>query len=146
QDTRPRVRGRDSPMEVTMSDSGRNRRRASRLAGQDDHGITSIRIRPGHPASVIDVSSHGAMLETTHRLLPGTTVELQIEAGKARASVRGRVVRCAVAEVRASSLSYRGAVAFDRHLHWFATDGRAMPSTDACAALPGRAPATPFVA
>jgi hypothetical protein len=133
-----------------MSESGRNRRKHSRLAASDDHGIVSVRIRPGHPAAVVDVSSHGALLETGHRLLPGHPVELQIQTDQARANVRARVVRCAVVGVRATSLSYRGAVVFDRHLPWFVADGH-PPShthshTDHRPALPGRAPATQVVA
>jgi hypothetical protein len=97
-----------------------NRRQAARWARFDDHRIVAIRIRPGHAASVVDVSASGALLETAHRLLPGAAVDLHIETDRDRASLRGRVVRCAVAAVRAASLSYRGAVVFDRHLPWLA--------------------------
>jgi hypothetical protein len=157
-----------------MSEPGRNRRKHTRLAASDDHGIVSVRIRPGHAAALVDVSSHGALLETAHRLLPGHAVELQIETDKARANVRGRVVRCAVVRLRAASLLYRGAVAFDRHLPWSVPDthshghdhgdshghdrGRSdshghgpshahtSPHADHRPALPGRAPATQVVA
>lgn len=132
-----------------MSDQGRNRRKHARLAASDDHGIVSVRIRPGYAAAVVDVSSHGALLETAHRLLPGHAVELQIETDKARTNVRARVVRCAVVHLHATSLSYRGAVAFDRHLPWSVPDGDAHghPPThaDQRPALPGRAPATQVV-
>ena len=30
------------------------------MAASEDHGIVSVRIRPGHAAAVVDVSSHGA--------------------------------------------------------------------------------------
>jgi hypothetical protein len=116
------------------------------LASSDDHGIVSVRIRPGHAAAVIDASSHGALLETTHRMLPGHHVELQVETEQTRANVRARVVRCAVAHVRANGLSYRGAVAFERHLPWFVPDGHAHSHADHRPALPDRAPATPVVA
>jgi hypothetical protein len=121
-----------------------NRREAARLTAQDNHGIVSIRIRPGHAASVVDVSASGVLIETAHRLLPGTAVDLHIEAGGDRASFRARVVRCAVVSVRAAGIAYRGAVAFDRQLPWFATvDGDAGVRSGARTIMPAWAPATP---
>jgi PilZ domain-containing protein len=120
-----------------------NRREAVRLAAADGHGIVAIRIRPGHPASVVDVSATGALLETSHRLLPGASVDLHIETRSHRASFRARVVRCTVARVRAAAIAYHGAVAFERHLPWFASldDGVASDAAQR-AAVPPRAPAT----
>jgi hypothetical protein len=85
----------------------------------EEHGIVSARVRPGHRARLIDVSAGGALIETGHRLLPGTSVELQVETGTRKANVRGHVVRCAVVRVRPTWVCYRGAIAFDRHLPWF---------------------------
>ena len=64
------------------------------------------------------MSASGALIETSHRLLPGNAVELQMEAKNGRMCVRGRVLRCSVSKVRASWICYRGAIAFDRHLPW----------------------------
>ena len=36
-----------------------------------------------------------------------------------RAGVKGRVLRCTIVRVYASSVCYRGAIAFDRDLPWF---------------------------
>jgi hypothetical protein len=55
-------------------------------------------------------------------------VELQVETGTDRASVRGRVLRSAVVRVRPTWVCYRGAIAFDRHLPWF-VDERGEAST-----------------
>ena len=87
-----------------------DRRGAPRFQSLGDHGIVSARIRPGHPARLVDVSAGGALIETLHRLLPGRSVELQMEAQDRRTTIRGCVVRCAVVAVRAASVSYRGAV------------------------------------
>ena len=129
-----------------MKDS--NRRQAPRLHRVDDHGIVSARIRPGHPARLVDVSAAGALIETLHRLLPGRSVELQIEGQDRRATIRGCVVRCAVVGVRAASVSYRGAVRFDEHLSWFAepilADGYEVPATGLSTAA-GRADVTQSV-
>ena len=111
-----------------MSESTVERRLALRHSSDDAHGITAARIRPGHSAQVIDVSAGGACVETSHRLLPGTSVELQIERADGRASMRGRVLRCSVIRVRAASMSYSGAIAFDRHLPWFSDDARSRES------------------
>jgi hypothetical protein len=126
-----------------MNRSPHNRRRASRLEPHEDHGIVSVRIRPGHAARIVDVSASGVLLETAHRLLPGTVVDLHVERPHhERASIRGRVVRCTVAGVRATSLSYRGAIAFDRQLPWLAAAGCAIHNAEPRAAASHRAPAT----
>ena len=110
-------------------------RRETRRHAPDAHGIVSTRIRPGHPARFIDVSAAGALIETPIRLLPGRSVELLVEARDRRATIRAHVVRCSVARVRPSSMCYRGAVAFERHLPWFAEGGYDLPGSGAhCAA------------
>jgi hypothetical protein len=67
---------------------------------------------------LIDVSAGGALIESAHRLLPGTKIELHLETHDHRTIVRARVLRCAVVVVHASGISYRGAVCFDRGLAW----------------------------
>ena len=100
-----------------------DRRRTPRHGHVEEHGIVSAKVRPGREASIVDVSAGGALVETQHRLLPGTSVELQFETSVARTTIRGRVLRCAVAGVRSSSVCYRGAIGFDRYLPWFVPDG-----------------------
>jgi hypothetical protein len=111
-----------------MSDGPSDRRGMRRLEALEEHGIVSACVPPGHRARLIDVSAGGALIETSHRLLPGTSVELQVETSKDRASIRGQVLRCAVVRVRPTWVCYRGAIAFDRHLPWF-VDERGERST-----------------
>jgi hypothetical protein len=111
-----------------MREESTDRRGVRRLEAFEEHRIVSASVRPGHRARVIDVSAAGALIETSHRLLPGTAVELQVETGTGRASVRGQVLRCAVVRLRPTWVCYRGAIAFDRHLPWF-IDERREPST-----------------
>jgi hypothetical protein len=101
-----------------------DRRRAARTRLAHEHGIVLVRIRPGHDASLIDVSADGALIETAHRLLPGRHIELHLETVDERAAVRGRVVRCAVAAVLASRVQYQGAIGFERQLSWLVTSKR----------------------
>lgn len=115
-------------METAMSDGLPDRRARRRLEVFEEHRIVAASVRPGHRARVIDVSAAGVLLETSHRLLPGTTVELQVDTGIERASVRGQVLRCAVVRLRPTWVCYRGAIAFDRHLPWFVNE-RWAPST-----------------
>ena len=111
-------------METVMTDGARERRGTRRMDAVDDHKIVSACVRPGHRARLIDVSAGGALIETSHRLLPGTSVELQVQTGTDRATVRGHVLRCAVVRLRPTWVCYRGAIAFDRHLPWFVEERR----------------------
>jgi hypothetical protein len=92
---------------------------------------------------MIDVSSGGALIETGHRLLPGSYVELQMETGSRRDNIRGQVLRCSVVRVHAAALCYRGAIGFDRHVPWFVEpDGYAIPTVEGRAGRPARADVT----
>ena len=96
------------------------RRRSRRIAAAADHRIVSACVRPNHRVRLIDVSAGGALLETNHRLLPGTSVDVHLEtATRERQTICGVVVRCAVVRLRASFVCYQGAVAFDEALRWF---------------------------
>lgn len=121
----------------------RERRRATRMTSTAEHGVRFIRIRPGHGATIIDVSAAGALIETHRRLLPGTLVELQMETDHHKASVRGTVVHCFVARVGPACIAYRGAIEFDRRLPWFAPDGGYLfPGAEHRCALTDRADVT----
>jgi PilZ domain-containing protein len=102
-------------MEAAMSGRSPDRRTSPRTS-IEEHGIVSARVRPGHRVAVIDVSAGGAQIEGANRLLPGAAVDLQIETAHRRATLRGRVLRCGVVRLRASSIWYRAAIAFDRQL------------------------------
>jgi hypothetical protein len=123
-----------------------DRRLTERHRHVDAHGIVLMRLKPGRFARLIDVSAGGALIETSHRLLPGTSVELFMESIARRTAVRGRVLRCAVVRVRPTFICYRGAIGFDRQLPWFTeAAGHHVPSVDARSAEPFRADITPQV-
>ena len=132
-------------MEAALTAIAIERRAEPRMRRAEEHGIESASIRPGRDARVIDVSAGGALVETMHRLLPGSSVELHVQFVSFRTTARGRVVRCTVNGVRPTTVCYRGAIAFDRHLPWFINDHRRCSETS-CAerpAHPCRAEPTP---
>ena len=92
------------------------RRRSRRACDPAEHGILCARIRPGHAAALVDVSPDGALIETAHRLLPGTIVVLHLESSDRRESIRGRVLRSVVAGLHAHGIAYRGAIRFESTL------------------------------
>ena len=93
---------------------------------------------------MLDVSSGGILVETLHRILPGTTIDLQLTLADRCTSIRGRVLRSAVACLRFGRVLYRGAIAFERPLAPFAgIDGYAVPPAAASDRRHGREDATP---
>jgi hypothetical protein len=132
------------------------RRRHARHARPEDHRIIAARVRPGYEVSVVNVSASGVLIESSCRLLPGTSVELQLKQEapnepnpdtRQSETVRGRVLRCMVCGLRSNSICYRGAIAFDRHLPWFSTDdnGYGVPSSKRRSARDFWGDATPQV-
>jgi hypothetical protein len=103
-------------MEAGMT-AGPFDRRGGRRFGPGEHGLVSARVRPGYDVRVVDISSGGILVEGHHRLMPGATVELQLQPeGRPVEVVRGHVLRCGVSTLRESAVSDRGAIAFERHL------------------------------
>ena len=122
----PAVSPASEDPEVTDSDA--ERRSTPRKASFEEHGILGVRVRPGRDGSVVDVSADGVLIETIHRLLPGTTVEVLLAGAERRTTIRGRIVRCAVASLHGSCVRYRGAVRFDRSIATFLDlDGYVIP-------------------
>jgi hypothetical protein len=114
-----------------MNNRDPERRRSARMATTDQHHVRAALVRPGQLAEVIDLSVDGTLVETERGLRPGANVEMQLERASTRTFVRGRVLRCAVSQLHASCVKYRSAIAFERHLPWFADhQGYAVPSVD----------------
>jgi hypothetical protein len=69
-----------------------------------------------------------------------------LETETAHTNVRGRVLRSSVVRVRASSVCYRGAIAFDRDLPWYVADAEdAADHHEMRTMHPQRVAATPEV-
>jgi hypothetical protein len=103
-------------MEGTMT-PGFNERRVSKRRRAAEYGIKAARVRPGREVEVIDLSAGGALIESSHRLLPGTAVDLYLTSDRRQIDPpRGRIVRSAVSRLRSALIRYRGAIAFDRNM------------------------------
>ncbi|HXT30191.1 MAG TPA: hypothetical protein VN716_12945 [Vicinamibacterales bacterium] len=105
----------------------RERRKEPRSAG----GGMRARARPGHRLVVIDVSPRGALVEAMRPLRPGSHLEVQLESSVRSTMLRARVLRCAVAALDASGVTYRAALAFSESCDWLreatTPTGNALP-------------------
>lgn len=90
-----------------------DRRRVTRWTPPFTDALSRVRLRGGRELSVVDVSSLGALVQGSARLLPGTHIDVHITTTRGRLLVRARVVRCAVWDLTAAAVSYRGALAFE---------------------------------
>lgn len=98
------------------------RRASPRRRTLQEHGVVSIRVRPGRLGCgvvLIDVCAAGALVESEHQLCPGTSIEVHMAADERCIAMRGRVLRCSVSRLRVSGVWYRSAIGFDRHHPWF---------------------------
>lgn len=94
------------------------RRQAPRFDHLADRATVHVRIRPGYEAGLLNVSVSGALVEGPCRLMPGSTVDLQLTGGFERIALRGLVTRCTISRLCAASVWYCGALAFDRPIPW----------------------------
>jgi len=89
------------------------RRRSARRCPAAGEALSWARLRTGTELAVIDISDHGALVDSRVRLLPGTHVDLHLLSAAGRVLQRARVARAFVARLDASALSYYVALAFD---------------------------------
>src|SRR5215213_9646035 len=117
----------------TVSTDRSDRRESARHPSPAALGIISARVRPGHDVALVDLSPGGALIESSHRLLPGRVVELSLQTAARRINVSGQVLRCTVSAVHPARMSYRGALRFERHLRGVLDEppgGNVVPHTD----------------
>jgi hypothetical protein len=104
-----------------------DRRHGNRWVPASTDPLSRVRLRLGRELSVINVSTSGALVHGTTRLLPGTHVDVHVTASQGRTLIRARVVRCAVWDVAADVLQYRGALAFSAPVELQPIDPAALP-------------------
>ena len=100
-----------SPVEL----SDRDRRAYERHPGHELDWLRSIRLKFGPAVTIVDLSSGGALIETTMPLRPGSTTALTIQGRGIVETASFRVLRCEVASI-SRGLVYRGACVFERTL------------------------------
>jgi hypothetical protein len=106
-----RAAGSRSPVEL----SDRDRRAYERHPGHELDWLRSIRLKFGPAVTIVDLSSGGALIETTMPLRPGSTTALTIQGRGIVETASFRVLRCEVASI-SRGLVYRGACVFERTL------------------------------
>ena len=93
----------------------RDRRAHERLVAHELEWLKSARLRSGAPLSLIDLSSGGALFETSTPLGPGSTATLTLAGEGIVETATFRLLRCEVASLK-GGLVFRGACVFDRVL------------------------------
>jgi hypothetical protein len=94
----------------------RERRLDRRRPGAECAWLAGARLRHGFDVAVLDVSAGGVLVEGRARLLPGSTVEVQLVADTATWTACARVLRCRVSGLRSNRVQYRAALQFARRL------------------------------
>lgn len=75
---------------------------------------TSVRLRPGREAALINLCERGALVEGSARLHPGAHVVLHLVGPAPSSSIKGTIVRCHVSSLCGrAGIRYRGAISFD---------------------------------
>jgi len=105
-------------VETRVAGVGSDRRTHGRLTGLIEHGVGEARVRPAHVVVLVDISAGGALIQTSHRLLPGARIEIHLRTMSEVHVAKGCVIRCRVVRLRADAITYEGAVAFDRVASW----------------------------
>jgi hypothetical protein len=106
-----------------MPPNSPERRRAVRRTPHADESLSRVRLRTGRELAVIDISSAGALIEGTTRLLPGTRSDVHVVTRHGRLLVRTRVIRSFIWRLERDVACYRTALEFDTAVE---TDGPAL--------------------
>ena len=92
------------------------RRTATRHPASGMTSITGVRLSPGGgEATLVNISSTGALVRCPTKLLPGTTITMTFDGTFSPSSIKGKVVRCFVADIcRPAGLAYHIGIAFNQ--------------------------------
>jgi hypothetical protein len=94
--------------------NGSERRREPRHTGGGSRFGSSAVLRPGQAVTLVNITSHAALVESESRLRPGAVTEMQLAESERRTSIKGRLDRCYVAALE--PIRYRGLVVFEQSL------------------------------
>ena len=77
------------------------------------------RVRPGYRLAIVNLNSHGVLVDAGRPLRPGSYVEVDMETDATRGSVAARVMRCTVVALDPErGVTYRAALAFNESCAW----------------------------
>jgi hypothetical protein len=96
----------------------RERRACPRSVCSQHDAWAAARIRPGHDVQVLNLSSLGALIQSTTRLVPNSRVELRFGRNGQARTIRARIVRSYVCAIDSDVVFYRSALAFDQILEF----------------------------
>lgn len=96
----------------TIAPQPNERRRECRCPGGGTRWRSLAVLRPGQPVTLLNISTHAALVESASRLRPGARTEMQLAGADTRTSVAGRLDRCHVATLE--PLRYRAVVLFEQ--------------------------------
>lgn len=75
---------------------------------------TTVRVRPGLDAALMNLCARGALIELRRPMAPGIHADLQFSRGEGRIAVGALVLRCSVRAVTAlDGVTYQAALLFD---------------------------------
>ena len=103
-----------------------DRRRTRRRTAGDVPWLWTVKLPGDSRVKLVDISGGGVLLETTSRIVDGSTLELQVFGKDTNVCVPARMVRNCVAAVDGLGVRYHVAVAFARELDLL---GLQSPST-----------------
>jgi CheY-like chemotaxis protein len=93
-----------------------DRRRARRLGRGDVPWLSGIKMPWGLDLDLVNISSTGLLVESTSKLSPGVTYELQLDGPEATLVVKARFIRSEIGRVDGRGVRYYSAAAFERQL------------------------------
>lgn len=93
-----------------------DRRRARRRTAAELPWLWTVKLPSGAEAKLVDISSSGVLIETTSKITPGSTFDLQVLGQNTNVRVPARMVRSEVGSVDRLGVRYRAAAAFARDL------------------------------
>jgi CheY-like chemotaxis protein len=93
-----------------------DRRRARRSRAGDVPWLWNVKLPGISRVNLVDISSGGVLLETTSRIVDGSTIELQLLGEDTNVSVPARMLRNQVAAVDGLGVRYHVAAAFTREV------------------------------
>lgn len=100
------------------ADAFAEKRAALRHPASSVPAITGVHLSPfGGPASLVNISTSGALVNCNTRLPTGTKITVIFDGTFTPSSIISSVVRCTVSHINAGgSLSYDIGIAFDREI------------------------------